>query len=855
MTGEHTQETPKSTFLSARLRGFFCIVSLCICFSAQAQSEYLEFAPNARQPLMLKSATPQFMPTQLLSLPFFDDFAYPQPNPTPQLWVDNFAFVNTSFSKNPPTLGALTLDALNNNGKLYSNASSNAFTADYATSQPINLFDYRKMFASNALFWNNAGTFELFAPNTYFLYEQSLRTFVDVVKGVPYFAGDTLYTQSGTLFTPAQIAVYDEHKNLIPESLDNSRTWIPYRAEDNVALSFYYQAGGYGDKPEAQDSLVLECYVPYDRQGIFINEVTAAWLEIFNATDTVVSLAGYYVLPDTLEVVLAHNSLETMQLANISIAPYAHAIVNPADVAMERFVSSRYYLLAPDKEVIDSVWLEMNITAEVSYARLPDGNPQWSLSTVETPAQPNDSWHTEWNTSTDTGDYFALAYLPILPKYLQKGFRFRFKNYASLSNDASHARNEDFWNIDMVWIDANRTPDQKNIADVAFATPITPLYYRYTALPATHFSQLKEDDFRMTIESTFRNFDEVDRKIKFNFAVHNSHDNSHVSFPSFETDLPPFSTFSERDNLVDWNVDFFDFMKNGVAAADSVDFEFQYFFTDNNNPILSNYRWNDTSRVNLTFADYYAYDDGTPEAGYGLRNAPMGKVAFKFDILKPDTLRAVHMYFNPTLYNDTKLFNLCIWSVGANGLPDKLLYRRTSTRVRYAEGLYNFVSYPLEDEAIETGETGGIYMKNSFFVGWEQPYDVLLNIGMDLSNIMRNRLYFNATYQWEPSVIAGDGAGALLIRPQFGSKISTAISPVKYTDDVILYPTVVQSHALIQSNREFTRCEIIDLSGRTILHALVVNNSIDCSAVPNGLYIVKLYGSAGVVTKKCVIRK
>ena len=846
-------------------RGLLFIFTIC-SIVAQAQTEHIEYLPHTPQKSALKSAVRDFAPTQLLALPFFDDFAYPQSKPMAQLWADDFAFVNTSFAKNAPTIGVLTLDALDNNGMLYPQASSNVFTADYATSQPINLLNYRKVFASNMLYKENG---ELFESNTYYLYVHSLRSFIDVVKGVPYYAGDTIYTKTASGFepTPTPIKVYDEKKVLIPESETNTQTWIPYKATDNIALSFYYQAGGYADRPEAQDSLILEFYVPFARQGIFINEITQSWVEIFNATDTVVSLGGYYLVADTLKgYYLVADTLENVQAQQLAqwqipakpamtVAPYSHTIITAADLQIEKFTSSRFYLLSPAAHVKDSSALEKPVSAENSYARIPDGNPEWSFSAIETPAQPNDTWKTMWSASSaDMGDDFSLITIPIISDYLQKGFRFRFKNYASLSNDPSHARNEDFWHIDMVWIDANRTPDRQNVADVAFVTDILPLYNRYTALPIAHFPQLNEGDFRMTVVSSFRNFDKVPRKIKFNFAVQNSQTNEKVSFPLFETDMDPYYMApAEYEVLSDWDVEFFDFIKTGIANTDSTNFEFQYFFTDNNNPIFDHYRWNDTSRVNLTMSNYYAYDDGIPEAGYGLRNAPMGQVAYKFDILKPDTLRAIHLYFNPTLEQMPKLFNLCVWSVNDKGLPGDLLYRKISARVLYADGLYKFVTYPIEPNAILTGEPNGIFIEKSCFIGWEQPQDVLLNMGMDLTNQMSNRLYFNTAYRWEPSTMKG----ALMIRPQFGEKRATSISgTAKKTNSVLLYPTIIQSQAYIQANEEIVRCEFVDITGKPLQQLPVHNNTIDCNSVPNGFYVLKLYGAAGVVAvKKCVVRR
>ena len=39
------------------------------------------------------------------------------------------------------------------------------------------------------------------------------------------------------------------------------------------------------------------------------------------------------------------------------------------------------------------------------------------------------------------------------------------------------------------------------------------------------------------------------------------------------------------------------------------------------------------------FFNYYSYDDGSAEIGYGVSGNTDLKIAYKFDVLKPDTLR------------------------------------------------------------------------------------------------------------------------------------------------------------------------------------------------------------------------
>jgi len=74
-------------------------------------------------------------------LPFFDDFNYESIYPTPSLWIDNAAFVNTDYALFPPNIGVATLDALNYKGELHSNAipGPQHFFADSLTSRMIRL--------------------------------------------------------------------------------------------------------------------------------------------------------------------------------------------------------------------------------------------------------------------------------------------------------------------------------------------------------------------------------------------------------------------------------------------------------------------------------------------------------------------------------------------------------------------------------------------------------------------------------------------------------------------------------------------------------------------------------------------
>lgn len=72
-------------------------------------------------------------------LPFIDDFSNYEGLPMQDKWQSSGAIVNHDYQYNPPTVGVVTLDAMDLFGKLYPGASNSPFNADTLTSQPIRL--------------------------------------------------------------------------------------------------------------------------------------------------------------------------------------------------------------------------------------------------------------------------------------------------------------------------------------------------------------------------------------------------------------------------------------------------------------------------------------------------------------------------------------------------------------------------------------------------------------------------------------------------------------------------------------------------------------------------------------------
>lgn len=121
----------------------FCIAIIAFLFHDMgAQELILPLDNNA----VITSATKVFPGKKavnniLLELPFLDDFSNKSHFPDPALWADRDAFINHTYPINPVSSGVATLDAINEVGSVYGNATiyPKSFNADHLTSHPINL--------------------------------------------------------------------------------------------------------------------------------------------------------------------------------------------------------------------------------------------------------------------------------------------------------------------------------------------------------------------------------------------------------------------------------------------------------------------------------------------------------------------------------------------------------------------------------------------------------------------------------------------------------------------------------------------------------------------------------------------
>jgi len=553
-----------------------------------------------------------------ITIPFIDDFSSTTVYPDASRWVDRYAYINSTLAIDPPSIGVATLDAIDENGQIYSWATSTPFYADQLTSKPINL---------------------------------------------------------------------------------------TYSGRKDIFLSFFYQPQGIGDNPETGDSLMLDFY-------------------------------------------------------------------NPG--------------------LADSI-----------------------------------AWNKVWAVPGDSVYPFKQAMIQVTQEYQLKGFRFRFRNIASLSSyssDPGKHGNVDHWHIDYVRLDTGRNVSDTIVKDVAFVKPMTSLLKTYQSMPWEHFVRAFAKVIKPTIGITYKNNDNVGHLVTRNFVVKDLYGGNIEEFTAGAENISAGQTLSVETDLTNPFI---------TSSTDSALFEVKsYLISDKHD-----YPWNDTVRFLQVFNNYFAYDDGSSENGYGISNQGTinAMAAYSFNAYKPDTLTGISIYFNPIENENTKnyFFKLAVWADN-NGVPGKLVYveanEKFTPKVVKLNQFYNF--------KIDTG----IPVSNTFYIGWFQTSEDFLNIGFDLNNDSQSKLFVDLDGTWRNTVFKG----SLMFRPILGKFQEGPVLSNKILNNkpFSIYPNPANNLITIDTGNDPGEnnwtISIFNISGKQVMQTTLQGNTLDVSSLPNGLYILKI---------------
>lgn len=846
-----------------------CFVLFALNLFSQTEEFFLlgqnDSIINSRQQQSKLKSNSFILPySSLLHLPFYDDFARPGIFPYKNNWADENVYVNNTFCKLPPSLFVATFDALGSNGLLHKNASSSVFAADTLTSQPFDLENHEVFFVSTNLYTKSSlGVFSRISNDHFYRINNTFQLLYS--SPYNYYPSDTIFQKINDLYIPIKDSIYTTTAagfKYIDDSYNHKKTTATYLASDSLYLSFDIQAGGIGDVPESSDSLILEVFAPTKTNKLLINEVDSAWIELYNGTDTIANVAGYFIFCDTLaklktKIDTSKGKIhwKNYQIPNdgsieTRIPPKGLLAINLRDLDTNIKLTSAVIMVCSDsasKKIIDSVYISnKDSRTNKTFGRPSDGDDfdgENALAFVTKNAF-NAQWTQLWSISADSlsPDSFYRISIPITKPLLQKGFRFRFINFASLSSDKSHSRNEDQWNVDNISIIANQKKGYEE-ADSRLRSIDAKLYGEYTSIPVEHIMNIDENEIQ-----SFLNF-----KVQSTDTLYRLN--------GYFTDFWNKKTLNSKKNTQDWNqmnpipqstttlplhlvekYNFFDIFQQNTSSY--ADYELDMYYSDDKSDVHKEYRWNDTVRIHQTFYNYYSYDDGSSEAGWGIRGVDNAQIAYKFKTYQYDTLTAISFYFNNTLNTSDFTFNICVWADN-KGMPGTLLAQKSVQSIKFDEGLNHFVLYTIDSNCIIDNDLfkNRILKQNqTFYIGWIQQTDLLMNVGVDLNDTISNKLFFKAGQNWQTSLMVNP----LMIRPIFDNNPVVVSEPELSSESIRIYPNPANNicNISLSDNSDISNYM---LRIKTTIGQVIINqkatSQLSTSELPNGMYYIEITNS------------
>ena len=531
---------------------------------------------------------------------------------------------------------------------------------------------------------------------------------------------------------------------------------------------------------------------------------------------------------------------------------YSHAISSPfiADSLISKPISLKNLTPA------DSVYL--------SFYYQPQGNgdaPEDADSLVlmigcqtDTSLVWNHIWSAEGMTLdsfliANNGNYFKQIMIPVVDeKYFGNEIVILFYNYGSIPptmypNDRS---NVDNWNIDFIYLNKKRTFDDTTFPLVTFSEKAPSLLKRYQSMPYRQYvsnpTVAVVTDYNMYIA----NLDSVGTSTQYTCHVENLASDWNFDYSSEWCNISPFvkTGFQNCDgnNSTQACPHLKNFLFDMNDDVDTATYHITHIITVDES--TSNAK-GDTLYGVQSFKNYYAYDDGIPERGYGV--VP-GESCFasQFSVSTPDTLCGVYLLFNRT-HKDANydFFDIVVWN-NNNGKPGNEFYRLKNQRpVWDDEEIYKFAYYPF-DEILKVNGT--------IYVGIMQHEKESINIGFDTSNDNSQYNFYDVGYGWENSSMKG----SLMIRPALGNDM-TFVKEENVTQNsrLGLYPNPSKNTVNI-GELEAEVCEeimIFDMTGRLMKH-FTNDVNLDVSDLPTGLYMMRVVTGEGKrYTEKIMISK
>lgn len=469
----------------------------------------------------------------------------------------------------------------------------------------------------------------------------------------------------------------------------------------------------------------------------------------------------------------------------------------------------------------------------------------------EAPSAPNDlltvqfldttgNWNIVWQKTADGISKMRQTFIKVDSPYLNANFQFRFQSFGNITGA------NDTWHIDYVKLDKNRdTSAERNIKEMAYEYLSPSLLKKYYVMP---YHQFDTTDLADTVNILVRNnfYNTVDFQDFYTATVVNtstniaSYSGPSIDFDTLTRNIIKYSKFNIPTDIV------------GDTIIIRVDYNFNTSAEASQPPkVLAN----NTITHNQIFSNYFAYDDGTPERGYWVKNLENYKMAVKYNVRNPDTLQAIKFQFFPvTADNTLATFSVCVWknfTRRAIYSDNDLIYKQSGLKIsdliaEYGvDTLNGFYYAPIKQQYLLNGADFPLVVSDTFAVGLLVDRKESLVVGFDRnSNRSQYNFYVDGLTKWTEST----EEGTMMINPVVGKRLTGCLTPIKETYaktyDIKIYPNPAKNQLFIEGIKDKSLIEIYTINGSLVKQLELSNsNFIDINELPAATYVIKIMNS------------
>jgi hypothetical protein len=221
-------------------------------------------------------------------------------------------------------------------------------------------------------------------------------------------------------------------------------------------------------------------------------------------------------------------------------------------------------------------------------------------------------------------------------------------------------------------------------------------------------------------------------------------------------------------------------------------------------------------------------------------------VALKYHAYEADELGGVAMLFNQ-VYDSLNLgyyFTLLVWD-DLDGRPGRVIWEDEEDHTPAYSGSYpGFTRYNFSRPVPVDG---------TFYVGWRQYNEYLLNVGLDLNNRPSSVMFYNFQGQWESS----EAPGVIMCRPFLYREPTHIGNPDEEASILHIYPNPTRDRIHViwpgPMNSDEVRLELFDASGRTVALFRTRSDSYDLSSLQPGIYFIRALAGQTIYRSKVMI--